>query len=113
VFDRQGGFIRNLFVNFTPVSSTADRSSGGRGSAVVLDFSPDPDQRYLYVINQNSVMVEVLDRQSGRLLTRFGNGPGRYRGQFTLPHGIGVDSRGNVFVAEQEGRRIQKFTLVQ
>ena len=29
-----------------------------------------------------------------------------YRGQFTLPHGVGVDSNGDVYVAEQEGRRI-------
>ena len=39
--------------------------------------------------------------------------PGRYPGQFTLPHGIAVDSTGNVYVAEQEGRRIQKFKAVR
>ena len=76
---------------------------------MALAFSPDPRQRLLFVLNQNSVTVDILDRRNGEVLTRFGGGPGRYRGQFTLPHGIGVDSAGAVYVAEQEGRRIQKF----
>jgi DNA-binding beta-propeller fold protein YncE len=112
VFDQMGTFIRNIDVGFEPTTSAQGRSSGTRGSAVVLAFSPDPEQRFLYVVNQNSVMIDVLDRHSGQLLTSFGGGPGRYRGQFTLPHGIAVDSAGNVYVAEQEGRRIQKFNYL-
>ena len=112
VFDRQGGFIRNISVSFSALSDPAGRSSGVRGNAVVLDFSPDPEQRFIYVVNQNSVMVDVLDRGSGEKLASFGGGPGRYPGQFELPHGIAVDSRGNVFVAEQEGRRVQQFIPV-
>ncbi|MCH7815300.1 MAG: hypothetical protein IIC60_01895 [Proteobacteria bacterium] len=112
VFDRMGTFIRNIDVAFEPITSTRDRASGTRGSAVVLAFSHDAQQRFLYVVNQNSVMIDVLDRQTGQLLTSFGGGPGRYRGQFTLPHGIAVDSAGNVYIAEQEGRRIQKFNYL-
>jgi len=112
VFDQMGTFIRNIDVGFEPTSPARGRSSGTRGSAVVLAFSPDAEQRFLYVVNQNSVMIDVLDRRSGRLLTSFGGGPGRYRGQFTLPHGIAVDSAGNVYIAEQEGRRIQKFNYL-
>lgn len=112
VFDQMGTFIRNIDVGFEPRTSTQGRSSGNRGTAVVLAFSADPQQRFLYVVNQNSVMIDVLDRQTGQLLTSFGSGPGRYRGQFTLPHGIAVDSEGNVYIAEQEGRRIQKFNYL-
>ncbi len=112
VFDRTGRFVRNIDVPFDPVTPRDADRTGTRGTAVVLAFSPDPEQRLLFVLNQNRVMVDVLDRQSGEVLTSFGGGPGRYRGQFTLPHGIGVDSAGNVYVAEQEGRRIQKFTPV-
>ena len=112
VFAQMGTFIRNIDVGFEPTSPAQGRSSGTRGSAVVLAFSPDAAQRFLYVVNQNSVMIDVLDRRSGRLLTSFGGGPGRYRGQFTLPHGIAVDSAGNVYIAEQEGRRIQKFNYL-
>lgn len=109
VFDKQGNHRQDIEVGFTSVSPVQGRSSGARGSAVVLDFSADPQQEHLFVINQNSVKVEVLDRQSGEFVQSFGLGPGRYPGQFTLPHGIGVDSQGNVYVAEQEGRRVQKF----
>jgi len=111
VFDRDGAFIRNIDIPFEPLTSPDGRRSGLRGTAVVLAFSADPEQRLLFVVNQNSAMIEVVDRQSGEVLSSFGNGPGRYLGQLTLPHGIGVDSLGNVYVAEQEGRRIQKFKL--
>jgi hypothetical protein len=33
-------------------------------------------------------------------------------GHFDQPHGIGVDSRGNVYVTENRGKRVQKFKLV-
>ena len=112
VYDRTGRFVRNIDVPFHPVTPRDATRTGTRGTAVVLAFSPDPEQRRLFVVNQNSVMVDVLDRQTGQVLTSIGGGPGRYRGQFTLPHGIGVDSAGNVYVAEQEGRRIQKFVPV-
>lgn len=112
VFDLQGEFQRHINVGFSPLSNPAGRASGARGTAVVLDFSPDAEQRHLYVVNQNSVMVDVLDRDTGEKLASFGGGPGRYPGQFELPHGIGVDSRGNVYIAEQEGRRIQQFVPV-
>jgi DNA-binding beta-propeller fold protein YncE len=113
VFDKQGNFIKNIFVKFSPVSSPDDRASGNRGSAVVLGFSADQEQRYMFVVNQNSVMIDVLERQSGEKISSFGGGPGRYPGQFTLPHGIGVDSLGNVYIAEQEGRRIQKYSQIE
>lgn len=112
VFDKMGTFVRNIDVPFEPVTAPNGRQSGTRGTAVVLAFSPDTDQRLMYVLNQNSVKVDILDRRSGARLSSFGGGPGRYRGQFTLPHGIAVDSTGNVYVAEQEGRRIQKFRAV-
>ena len=112
VFDKLGNFVRNIAVSFEPLSPTDNRASGSRGTAVVLAFSPDQAQRYLYVVNQNSVMIDVLDRETGERVSSFGEGPGRYRAQFTLPHGIGVDSKGNVYIAEQEGRRLQKFNLL-
>lgn len=112
VFDREGELQQIIEIGFDSVTEPTGRESGTRGTAVVLAFSTDPEQRYLYVINQNSVSVEVFDRLSGKMLTRFGNGPGRYRGQFELPHAIAVDSEGNIIIAEQEGRRVQKFNYL-
>lgn len=113
VFDRQGTFIRNIDVPWTTNAPQGNRRAETRGTAVVIAFSEDSEQRHLFVVNQNSVLVNILDRQTGQVVGSFGGGPGRYMGQFTLPHGIAVDSRGNVYVAEQEGRRIQKFRLVE
>jgi DNA-binding beta-propeller fold protein YncE len=43
--------------------------------------------------------ISILDTD-GRALTRFGGGAPNTSGHFTAPHGIAVDSRGNVYVAE-------------
>jgi DNA-binding beta-propeller fold protein YncE len=45
----------------------------------------------------------------GRLLLSWGE-PGAGPGQFNLPHGIGVDSRGRVLVADRENSRVQVFS---
>lgn len=45
---------------------------------------------------------------SGQLLFSWG-GPGSGPGQFHVPHGIAVDQRGTVFVADRENSRIQIF----
>jgi DNA-binding beta-propeller fold protein YncE len=108
VFDKMGSFKRNIDLpwKFSPANG---QLGGTDRAAVVLDFSPDPAQRFMFVVNQNLMVVNIVDRQSGRILSEFGHGSGRYPGQFTTPHGIAVDSKGNVYVAEQEGRRIQRF----
>jgi DNA-binding beta-propeller fold protein YncE len=43
--------------------------------------------------------VSILDA-TGRVLARYGGGPPNTPGNFTAPHGIAVDSRGAVYVAE-------------
>ena len=39
---------------------------------------------------------------------RFGR-QGRYAGQFHHVHSIAVDSSGNIYTAETQGKRVQKF----
>ena len=67
----------------------------------------------MYVINQNNARIEIIDRQTGRILSSFGGGVGHFPGQFDQAHGIAVDSEGNVYVTENRGRRIQRFTIVR
>ena len=58
------------------------------------------------------VHVDVTDRQSGKVVSSFGRGAGHFPGQFVHAHGIAVDSKGNVYVAEvNEGKRVQKFKI--
>lgn len=45
----------------------------------------------------------------GKLLLSWGS-PGAGPGQFNLPHGIAIDRRGRVYVADRENSRIQVFS---
>ena len=50
-------------------------------------------------------------RHLARGRAHFGRG-GRQLGQFLRPHGMGIDSEGNLYVGEAStGRRVQKFAL--
>jgi DNA-binding beta-propeller fold protein YncE len=112
VYDKMGKFIKNIETPWTPVTPPADgklKQSGG--ASVALDFSHDANQRLIYLINQNNAEIEILERESGKMLSSFGY-PGRYPGQFDQAHGIATDSKDNVYVAENRGRRIQKFKIV-
>ena len=110
VFDKMGAFKRNIDLPWKYEAANAQIGGTDR-AAVVVGFSPDANQRFLFVVNQNLLEVDIVERDSGKVVSRFGNGSGRYLGQFTTPHGIAVDSKGNVYVAEQEGRRIQRFKV--
>jgi len=112
VYDKVGNFKKNIDIPWTPYTPPADgkvKESGG--AAVSLDLSRDSNQRFLYLINQNNALVEIIDRESGKILSSFGRA-GHFAGEFDQPHGIAVDSQGNVYVTENRGRRIQKFKLV-
>jgi DNA-binding beta-propeller fold protein YncE len=77
-----------------------------------VDFSRDPQQKFLYVMNGRNEQVHVLDHESGKILSSFGR-PGHQLGNFTHGHTLAVDSRGNIYVAETDwGRRVQKFKPV-
>ena len=46
----------------------------------------------------------------GRVLARWGGDSSRDAGQFVAPHGVAVDSHGDLYIGEVlEGQRIQKF----
>ena len=111
VYDKMGRFLRNIEIPWKPYTPPSDgtiKESGG--AAVSLDLSRDAQQRFLFLINQNNAQIEIIDRQAGRILSHFGGGAGHLPGQFDQPHGIAVDSKGNVYVAENRGKRAQKFT---
>jgi len=76
-------------------------------------FSPDPQQTFLYLADGDNHKIFVLRRSDLEVLGDFGDsGPGQVR----RPHGIGIDSHGNLYTGEQadqtDGRRAQRFRLV-
>jgi len=113
VFDKIGTLKRTIPVPWTPVTAPADgkpKQSGG--AAVAIGFSPDANQTFIFDINQNTDEIDVIDREGGKVVAHFGQ-IGKLPGQFDQPHGIAVDSKGNIFIAENRGRRVHKFRVVQ
>ena len=81
------------------------------GSAFVIQLSPDKEQEWLYLADGTNHKVWILRRSDLEVAGGFGRG-GRQVGQFLRPHGMGVDSQGNIYVGEAStGRRIQKFSI--
>jgi DNA-binding beta-propeller fold protein YncE len=112
LYDKMGKFIKNIDVPWKPYTPNTDgkpRQSGG--VTVALDFSPDRNQRLIFLINQNNSQIEIIERESGKILASFGRS-GHFPGEFDQAHGIAVDSKGNVYIAENRGRRVQKFKMV-
>jgi hypothetical protein len=113
VYDKQGNLKRNIELPWKPVTMPADgKIKQFGGATVAIDFSPDPEQTYMFVVNQNNSQIDIVGRKSGKLLSSFGS-IGKQPGQFDQAHGIAVDSKGNVYVDENRGRRVHKFKIVQ
>lgn len=102
VFDQQGKYLAEKVIAPATLAS---------GSAFVIVLSPDPQQQWLYLADGTNHKVWILRRSDLEVVGEFGRG-GRQVGQMLRPHGMSVDSQGNLYVGEAStGRRVQKFTL--
>jgi DNA-binding beta-propeller fold protein YncE len=102
VFDQQGKYLAEKVIAPATLAS---------GSAFVIVLSPDAQQQWLYMADGTNHKVWVLRRSDLEVVGEFGRG-GRQVGQMLRPHGMSVDSQGNLYVGEAStGRRVQKFTL--
>jgi DNA-binding beta-propeller fold protein YncE len=102
VFRQNGEFVAEQVV------APATRASG---SAFVPVLSVDPEQRWLYLADGTNHKVWVLQRSDLAIMGGFGKG-GHFLGQFLRPHGMSIDSQGNLYVGEAStGRRVQKFSV--
>ena len=100
VFQRDGTFLDEVLIS----PRTLDF-----GSAFDVDFSPDPEQRYLYNIDGMNQKVWIISREDLSIVDSFGFG-GHRAGGFTAAHSIAVDAGGNIYVGETlEGKRVQRF----
>lgn len=107
VFDKMGNFKKNIWIK---------RGDGKypdvRGTTWWIAFSPDPEQRYMYVADGGDEEIKILDYRTDQILGSFGR-RGHQIGEFTHAHTMAVDSKGNLYIAETDwGRRVQRFKLV-
>jgi DNA-binding beta-propeller fold protein YncE len=102
VFTPEGKFVKEAFY---------DTNTKGSGAIWDITMSRDPQQQYLYVADGTNNQIKVIDRQSLKLLTTFGDG-GRQPGQFYGVHSMATDSKGNLYTTETwEGKRVQRFNF--
>ena len=99
VFRKDGTFVKETFIA---------RKTLGSGSVWDIAFSRDPQQKYLYVADGGNHNVHILLRETLEELTTIGSG-GKQPGQFYGTHNLITDSRGNLYVIETYGGRLQKF----
>ena len=100
VFKTDGTYITEVFIS---------RQATGAGVTDGIAFSPDNEQKFMYVTDSPDQHVWILDRKSLQPLGRFGR-RGHYAGQMYHVHGIATDSKGNIYTAEGiTGHRVEKF----
>jgi DNA-binding beta-propeller fold protein YncE len=100
IFRKDGTFVSEHFY---------EKSTLGTGSVYELVFSPDKEQKFIYMADGANGEIRILDHRSMEVLGRFGR-TGRQAGQFTSLHNLAVDHQGNIFTTEvTTGERIQKF----
>ena len=84
-------------------------STGEGGSTGGVAFSPDRQQRYLFISDLTNNHIWFLNREDGRIVGQMGS-MGENGGQWFGLHMIAVDSRGNIYTGEvQNGERVQRF----
>jgi DNA-binding beta-propeller fold protein YncE len=103
IFDRRGKYRRQFFV---------DRNMASPQTASGIAFSPDSRQRYIYVADWGNSNLLVFERATLKQLGKIG-AKGAAAGQFIGPHLIATDSRGNLYVAEVQGKRLQRLVIKQ
>lgn len=111
VFDKMGNFKRNIRIE----SKTAHRpnSENAVGTAGWVAFSPDREQKFMYIANGADNVIYIVDHLTGKVLSQFGR-PGNQSGDFTDPHVIAVNSHGDIIVGEVPyGGKIQMWRLVK
>jgi DNA-binding beta-propeller fold protein YncE len=100
VFDPDGKYKTQMFVN---------RAGPSSNSVAGIAFSPDGDQRFMYLADYGNSRIVVVERKSLDVLYQFGN-LGEKPGDFRGPHHLAADSKGNIYVAEvSPGNRAQRF----
>jgi DNA-binding beta-propeller fold protein YncE len=100
VTTKDGKFLKEFFVN---------PKTGVGGAAGGVGFSPDKQQRYLYISDLTNNHFYFLNREDGKEVGRLGS-MGESGGSFYGLHMIAVDSRGNIYTGEVfAGQRVQRF----
>ncbi|MSO30478.1 MAG: hypothetical protein EXQ48_05960 [Acidobacteria bacterium] len=106
VTTKDGKFVKEFILSppGTKRGATSDRGASGG-----VAFSPDKEQKYLYISDIKNNTIWFLNRADGIIVGRLGS-MGESGGQFFGLHMIATDSRGYIYTGEVfAGERVQRF----
>ncbi len=104
VSTKQGKFVKEFIL--APMTGVGG-STGG------VMFSPDREQRLLYISDLTNNHIWFLNREDGKVVGQMGS-MGENGGQFFGLHMIGVDTKGDIYTGEVfAGERVQRFLPVK
>jgi DNA-binding beta-propeller fold protein YncE len=104
VFTKEGKYLREFVL--APMTGVGG-STGG------VMFSPDKQQRLLYISDLTNNHIWFLNREDGKVIGTMGS-MGENGGQFFGLHMIAVDSKGAIYTGEVfAGERVQRFLPVK
>ena len=114
VFTIEGKFLKQVFIG----RDCEAPKCGNGNTAASTAFSPDPQQRFLYVADRSEGHILVLERKTLEIRYSFGK-LSQAPGDFNILHHMSIDSKGNLYTTEVNDnftageccRRIQKFVF--
>jgi hypothetical protein len=115
VTTKEGKYVKSFILAPSTGAPTPEQTvnRGLEGSAGGVGFSPDPQQRFLYISDLSNNTVWFLNRADGKVVGRLGS-MGQNGGQFFGLHMIAVDSKGVIYTGEVfNGERVQRFVPVK
>src|SRR3989449_6117304 len=87
--------------------------TGEGGSTGGVAFSPDKQQKYLFISDLTNNHIWFLNRDDGKIVGQMGS-MGENGGQWFGLHMIAVESKGNIYTGEGfAGERVQRFVPVK
>ncbi len=98
VFNKDGSFVREYFIQ--PETRAATTGS--------VMFWPREEQTLLFTSDDSNGKIRISRRSDGVEIGSFGRF-GNATGEFNNLHNLGIDSQGNIYTAEIQGKRVQKF----
>jgi DNA-binding beta-propeller fold protein YncE len=102
VFRLDGTFVKEVFIARTTLQA--------EGTVHHFAFSPDKEQRFLYIVDGSNKAVRILNRQTLEIVENVGGHAGHNAREFFHAHSFAVDSKGNLFIGEvNNGQRYYKY----
>jgi DNA-binding beta-propeller fold protein YncE len=101
VFKPDGTFVKESYVE--------RKTTGEEGTTFDFAFSPDAQQKFLYIPDGTNKKVQILNRDTLEVLGFLGGHGGHGAQEFYHIHSIATDSKGNIYLGESFGQRALRW----